>query len=84
MTHLNYRLNVSCLAMKMNEKDKNELTALMANKILNQLPLVQIIEFAKEGSIAMAHKQIMDMSEEDMAKNLEMLRLDQKRMQPGG
>jgi hypothetical protein len=69
--------------MKMNEQDKNELTALLANKILNQLPLVQIIEFAKEGSIAMAHKQIMDMSEEDKLKNLEMLRMDQHRMQKG-
>ena len=69
--------------MKMNEQDKNELTALLANKILNQLPLVQIIEFAKEGSIAMAHKQIMDMSEEDKLKNLEMLRMDQQRMQKG-
>ena len=68
----------------MNEKDKNELTALLANKILNQLPLVQIIEFAKEGSIAMAHKQIMDMSDEDKLKNLEMLRLDQQRMQQNG
>jgi hypothetical protein len=68
------------IAMKMNEKDKNELTALLANKILNQLPLVQIIEFAKEGSIAMAHKQIMDMSDADKMKNLEMLRIDQQRV----
>ncbi len=66
--------------MKMNEKDKNELTALLANKILNQLPLVQIIEFAKEGSIAMAHKQIIDMSDADKMKNLEMLRIDQQRV----
>lgn len=68
------------IAMKMNEKDKNELTALLANKILNQLPLVQIIEFAKEGSIAMAHKQIIDMSDADKMKNLEMLRIDQQRV----
>jgi len=67
----------------MNEKDKNELTALLANKILNQLPLVQIIEFAKEGSIAMAHKQMSDMTDEEMLKNLEMLRIDQQRMQQG-
>ena len=68
----------------MTEKEKNELTALMANRLLNQLTLVQIIEFAKEGSIAMAHKQISDMSDEDKAKNLEMLRKDQIRMQQGG
>jgi len=67
----------------MNEKDKNELTALLANKILNQLPLVQIIEFAKEGSIAMAHKQMSEMTDEEMLKNLEMLRIDQQRMQQG-
>ena len=54
----------------MTEEEKNELTALMANRLLNQLTLVQIIEFAKEGSIAMAHKQISDMSDEDKAKNL--------------
>ena len=67
----------------MNEKDKNDLTALMANKILNQLTLVQLIEFAKEGSIAMAHQQIAGMNDEEMQKNLEMLRLDQQRMQQG-
>jgi len=68
----------------MTEKEQNELTALMANRLLNQLTLVQIIEFAKEGSIAMAHQQIADMSDEDKAKNLEMLRKDQLRMQQGG
>ena len=68
----------------MTEKEQNELTALMANRLLNQLTLVQIIEFAKEGSIAMAHQQIADMSDEDKTKNLEMLRKDQLRMQQGG
>ena len=68
----------------MTEKEQNELTALMANRLLNQLTLVQIIEFAKEGSIAMAHQQIADMSDEDKAKNLEMLRKDQLRIQQGG
>tara|TARA_A100001037_G_C14766799_1_gene464299 strand:- start:134 stop:343 length:210 start_codon:yes stop_codon:yes gene_type:complete len=68
----------------MTKEEQNELIALMANRLLNQLTLVQIIEFAKEGSIAMAHQQVADMSDEDKAKNLEMLRKDQQRMQAGG
>ena len=67
----------------MNENDKNDLTALLANKILNQLTLVQLIEFAKEGSIAMAHQKIAGMTDEEIQKNLEMLRLDQQRIQQG-
>ena len=54
---------------------------MLANRLLNQLTLLQIIEFAKEGSIAMAHQKIADMSDEDKQKNLEMLRKDQIRMQ---
>ncbi len=69
---------------QMTKEEQNELIALMANRLLNQLTLVQIIEFAKEGSIAMAHQQVADMSDEDKAKNLEMLRKDQQRMQAGG
>ncbi|MBT4224255.1 MAG: hypothetical protein HOD72_07305 [Opitutae bacterium] len=65
----------------MTEKEQNELLAMLANRLLNQLTLLQIIEFAKEGSIAMAHQQIADMSDEDKQKNLEMLRKDQMRMQ---
>ena len=53
----------------------------MANRLLNQLTLLRIIEFAKEGSIALARQQIDDMSDKDKQKNLEMLRKDQKRMQ---
>ena len=65
----------------MTDKEQNELIALMANRLLNQLTLLQIIEFAKEGSIALARQQIDDMSDKDKQKNLEMLRKDQKRMQ---
>ena len=65
----------------MTDKEQNELIALMANRLLNQLTLLQIIEFAKEGSIALARQQIDDMSDKDKKKNLEMLRKDQKRMQ---
>ena len=65
----------------MTEEEQNELLALLANRLLNQLTLLQIIEFAKEGSIAMAHQQIADMTDEEKEKNLEMLRKDQKRMQ---
>ena len=65
----------------MTDKEQNELIALMANRLLNQLTLLQIIEFAKEGSIALARQQVDDMSDKDKQKNLEMLRKDQKRMQ---
>jgi len=64
----------------MTEEEQNELLALLANRLLNQLTLLQIIEFSKEGSIAMAHQQIADMTDEEKEKNLEMLRKDQKRM----
>ena len=47
----------------MTEKEQNELLAMLANRLPNQLTLLQIIEFAKEGSIAMAHQQIADMSD---------------------
>ena len=65
----------------MTEEEQNELLALLANRLLTQLTLLQIIEFSKEGSIAMAHQQIADMTDEEKEKNLEMLRKDQKRMQ---